>query len=81
MNLIRNILRVCLAGVFILSSAQISAQSAYPNKAIKLIVPFGPAGVTDLTGRTFGKYISEKKKVVNSKSEFIFKQITNKFNH
>lgn len=59
MNLIRNILKVCLAGVFILSSAQISAQSAYPNKAIKLIVPFGPAGVTDLTGRTFGKYISE----------------------
>ena len=62
MNLIRNILRVCLAGVFILSSAQISAQSAYPNKAIKLIVPFGPAGVTDLTGRTFGKYISESLK-------------------
>ncbi len=45
-----------------LGSTQIAAQSAYPNKAIKLIIPFGPGGVTDLTGRTFGKYISESLK-------------------
>jgi len=60
--MIKKILKVCLTGLCLLSSAQIAAQSAYPNKAIKLIVPFGPAGVTDLTGRTFGKYISESVK-------------------
>jgi tripartite-type tricarboxylate transporter receptor subunit TctC len=62
MKLIRNILKVCLVGVSMLGSTQIAAQSAYPNKAIKLIIPFGPGGVTDLTGRTFGKYISESLK-------------------
>ena len=66
MSLIGKIFKTCLVSASLLAgmhaSAQVAAQPAYPNKAIKLIVPFGPGGVTDLTGRTFGKYIAEQLK-------------------
>jgi len=44
---------VCGAG------APLQAQPAYPSAPVRLIVPFGAGGVTDLTGRTFGKYMAE----------------------
>lgn len=37
----------------------LQAQEAYPTRPIKLIIPFAPGGITDLTGRTFAKYLSE----------------------
>ncbi|MFM9922218.1 tripartite tricarboxylate transporter substrate binding protein [Variovorax sp. H27-G14] len=36
------------------------AQSNYPNKPIRLIVPFPAAGATDLLSRTLGQKMSEK---------------------
>jgi len=44
---------VCGAG------APLQAQPAYPSAPIRLVVPFGAGGVTDLTGRTFGKYMAQ----------------------
>lgn len=37
-----------------------SAQSAYPNKPIKIIVPFTPGGVTDLLARDISQRLSSR---------------------
>jgi tripartite-type tricarboxylate transporter receptor subunit TctC len=42
-----------LASIF---SFNVSAQSTYPNRPIRLIIPFTPGGVTDTSGR----YIAEQ---------------------
>ncbi len=36
------------------------AQSAYPSRPIRLIVPFSPGGVTDTSGRIVADYLSKK---------------------
>lgn len=35
------------------------AETNYPERPINLTVPFGAGGVTDLTARTFGKYMAD----------------------
>jgi tripartite-type tricarboxylate transporter receptor subunit TctC len=37
----------------------VHAQDSYPSKPIRFIVPFAPGGVTDLTARTFAKYMGD----------------------
>ena len=37
----------------------VSAQSAYPNRPIKLVIPFAPGGPTDIFGRLFGVRLAE----------------------
>ena len=47
------------------------AQSAYPNKTIRMVVPFAPAGTTDLLGRVAAAYLTEawgQQVVVDNKS-------------
>jgi tripartite-type tricarboxylate transporter receptor subunit TctC len=36
------------------------AQTSYPNKPIRLIIPFSPGGVTDTSGRIIADYLSKK---------------------
>ena len=39
----------CLAAVFGVATA--AAQEKYPNRPVKVIVPYGPGGATDITAR------------------------------
>jgi tripartite-type tricarboxylate transporter receptor subunit TctC len=47
----------CIAGGLALPAA---AQDAYPNKPIRLVVPFTPGGVTDTSGRVIAEFLSKR---------------------
>src|SRR5687768_9385932 len=49
------LLAICAA----LDSTKVVAQTAYPSKPIRLIVPSAPGGGTDFTARTIGQKLSE----------------------
>ena len=40
--------------------ARIASAQAYPTRPVRLIVPFGPAGATDITARLIGHWLSER---------------------
>jgi tripartite-type tricarboxylate transporter receptor subunit TctC len=57
----------CLAAVFIalcstaagVVQTAAAADANYPNKPIRLIIPFGAGGITDVAGRMIGQYLGE----------------------
>ena len=48
---------LCILGAFIVSGA---ASAQYPDRPIKLVVPFAPAGVTDTSGRVIAEALSKR---------------------
>src|SRR5262245_26780310 len=40
--------------------ASVAGAQAYPSRPVGLIVPFGSAGATDITGRIIGQWLSER---------------------
>ena len=46
------LLSACVAAAF--GVATVSAQEKYPNRAIKVLVPYAPGGATDITARLVG---------------------------
>ena len=44
----------------IAAATPVLAQSTYPNKSIRLIVPFAPGGVTDTSGRLIAEQLSRR---------------------
>src|SRR5258705_2097807 len=53
---------VCAVALCALLSAGVLAQDAYPNKPIRLIVPFPPAGGTDVLSRSIAQAMSSQAK-------------------
>jgi len=51
---------LCLGSLLISASVPVVAQSNYPNKPIRLIVPFAPGGVTDTSGRLIADQLSRR---------------------
>ena len=47
------------ASVLVAFSVTLSAQTAFPNKPLKIVVPFGAGGVADLTARTVAQKLGE----------------------
>jgi tripartite-type tricarboxylate transporter receptor subunit TctC len=48
------------AAAFTTLATPVRAQSAYPSRPIRLIIPFSPGGVTDTSGRIVADYLSKK---------------------
>ena len=43
-----------------LGGAPASAQGAYPNKTIRVLIPYAPGGLTDVVARYYGEYLRKK---------------------
>ena len=52
--------RLATVGLALLLSAACWAQGSYPDKPIRLIVPFAPGGVTDTSGRLIAERLSQR---------------------
>lgn len=52
---VRSIVALLLTGM----SALAAAEGAYPNKPIRLVVPFPPGGGTDIIARVVGNKLTE----------------------
>lgn len=48
-------IRKCFIGVSLVVWATCAAAQAYPNRPVKIIVPFGPGGFTDVVARILGQ--------------------------
>ncbi|MBJ7503167.1 MAG: tripartite tricarboxylate transporter substrate binding protein [Polynucleobacter sp.] len=59
MKLYKYLLHGILVGIFIFSLTS-HAQTNYPNRPIRLIIPFTPGGVTDTSGRYIAEQLSLK---------------------
>ena len=42
---------------FALGAAPASAQGVYPNKTIRVLIPYAPGGLTDVVARYYGEYL------------------------
>ena len=48
------------AGVLLALTTSVAAQSDYPNRPVRLIIPFPPGGSNDVVGRMIGTQLTEK---------------------
>lgn len=53
------IIRTALMGAIALCGAAAMAQDAYPNRMIKMVVPYGPGATTDLMARLVAQKVSD----------------------
>jgi tripartite-type tricarboxylate transporter receptor subunit TctC len=56
----RSFLHLVAAAIALDGSRQAARAQAYPSRPVHLIVPFGPAGATDITARLIGQWLSER---------------------
>lgn len=59
-NFLSSLASLPLAASGVLGSAAARAQERYPNRAIKLIVPFGPGSSTDIAARIWAEVIGKQ---------------------
>src|SRR5574340_1718831 len=59
-KMIRTAFAACAAIVILSPSDAVFAQAQYPNKSIRLIVPFAPGGPNDILGRLIGQKLTER---------------------
>lgn len=60
LNRIQILGRACFGALLTVVALQAVAQTDFPNKPIRLIVPFTPGGVTDTSGRLIAEQLSKR---------------------
>src|SRR5437763_9198597 len=56
----RQFLHLAAGTVALPAGSRLVWAQAYPTRPVRLIVPFGPAGATDITARLIGQWLSER---------------------
>jgi len=56
----RNFLHLAAGAAALRVVSSIATAQAYPTRPVRWIVPFGPAGATDITARLIGQWLSER---------------------
>jgi tripartite-type tricarboxylate transporter receptor subunit TctC len=57
MNRLERALVAALAVAFIASAAQAQSQAPYPNKPIRILIPYAPGGLTDVVARHYADHL------------------------
>src|SRR6516162_4945358 len=56
----RTLLHLAAGAAALPAMPHIAVAQSYPTRPVRVIVPFGPAGATDITARLIGQWLSER---------------------
>jgi tripartite-type tricarboxylate transporter receptor subunit TctC len=56
----RNFLHLAAGAAALSATSRIASAQAYPSRPVRIIVPFAPAGSTDIVARLIGQWLSER---------------------
>lgn len=60
MNILTTLNRITATALLLLFGTACHAQTAYPNKLVRIILPYAPGGTTDMVARTVAQQLSIK---------------------
>jgi tripartite-type tricarboxylate transporter receptor subunit TctC len=56
----RNFLHLATGAAALSAISRIASAQTYPSRPVRVIVPFAPAGTTDIAARLMGQWLSER---------------------
>jgi tripartite-type tricarboxylate transporter receptor subunit TctC len=56
----RQFLHLAAGAAMLPAASRIATAQAYPTRPVRIIVPFAPAGTTDVAARLIGQWLSER---------------------
>ena len=56
----RNFLSLAAGASALSAMSRVALAQAYPTRPVRIIVPFAPAGTTDIAARLIGQWLSER---------------------